>query len=364
MPSRHNWIFASALLLGGLGPSTTAEARTTATAQGTISGVVRHADTEERLSNAIVILQCTCLMGNREATTNPNGLYVFNELPPGRYTVQVLSGQADVSKMVSLRGGTRTRVDFSLNPKNEFRRSVKVLPRSRSAQRARTSHKQRLSKHRQTRLEARAVSPSAGPVADAPRGHPMALEPSDATSPLPKDFARRVVYSGTMRLSVFELESTKEKVETLVRDAGGYVQVLETNHMVLRIPVSVFRQTALEIGALGRIDEQSFEAMDVTESYYDLQTRIEVLRRTQTQLLALLDQARTVAEALEVRAALDEVTLKLESALGRQRVLAAQVEFSALTLTLPTRSRIVDTSSTNDPFPWVDEIGVEGTAWR
>jgi hypothetical protein len=40
------------------------------------------------------------------------------------------------------------------------------------------------------------------------------------------------------------------------------------------------------------------------------------------------------------------------------------LQFSALSLGLQERIPRTDAPSTNDPFPWVDEIGVEGTAWR
>jgi hypothetical protein len=69
---------------------------------GIISGVVTHRRTKERIPNALVILQCACLSGARETQTNVNGLYAFRNLPPGTYTVQVLTGQADVSKVVTL----------------------------------------------------------------------------------------------------------------------------------------------------------------------------------------------------------------------------------------------------------------------
>ncbi|MEM9459885.1 MAG: hypothetical protein AAGF11_37260, partial [Myxococcota bacterium] len=50
---------------------TTAEAAS----NGTISGVITNKKTKERLAEALVILQCSCLQGTRETQTNSNGLY-------------------------------------------------------------------------------------------------------------------------------------------------------------------------------------------------------------------------------------------------------------------------------------------------
>ena len=52
----------------------------------------------------------------------------------------------------------------------------------------------------------------------------------------------------------------------------------------------------------------------LTAEYVDLESRIKVLRETQTQLLDLLGKAKTVEEALHVRKALDQVTMELEGA--------------------------------------------------
>ncbi len=94
--------------------------------EGAISGVVTNTKTKEKLKGALVILQCTCLQGTRETQTNESGLYAFRDLPPGTYTIQVLVGQADVSKVTTLPRGAKFRANFSLDPANEFRRVVRV----------------------------------------------------------------------------------------------------------------------------------------------------------------------------------------------------------------------------------------------
>lgn len=70
--------------------------------QGVIAGRVVHEATDEPLPGALVILQCSCLRGARETQTNADGFYRFGGLPAGTYTVQVLVGTADVSKVFTL----------------------------------------------------------------------------------------------------------------------------------------------------------------------------------------------------------------------------------------------------------------------
>ncbi|MCH9680139.1 MAG: TonB-dependent receptor [Deltaproteobacteria bacterium] len=103
-----------------------APTRVHAAGTGTISGVVTNTKTKDRIPNALVIVQCSCLQGSRETQTNQDGLYAFRDLPPGMYTVQVLVGQADVSKVASLPGGAKFRANFMLDPSNEFKRVIRV----------------------------------------------------------------------------------------------------------------------------------------------------------------------------------------------------------------------------------------------
>lgn len=85
-----------------------------------VAGIVRDQDSERSIAGALVILQCTCLQGARETTTDAAGLYVFRNLPPGKYTVQVLFNDANVNKTFELPPETAMRVHFRIDPDKRF----------------------------------------------------------------------------------------------------------------------------------------------------------------------------------------------------------------------------------------------------
>ncbi len=94
--------------------------------QGTISGVVTDSKTGKRIKDAIVILQCTCIQGEREAMTNAQGLYVFRNLPPGTYRVQVAFGKANVSKITNLPRGAKFTANFKIDPESLQKKVIEV----------------------------------------------------------------------------------------------------------------------------------------------------------------------------------------------------------------------------------------------
>ncbi len=91
-----------------------------------IRGVVTDRGDDEPIADALVVLQCTCLNGERETQTNARGIYRFDDLPPGNYTVQVLFGRANVSKVTQLPRGAQFRANFAIDPQNEFVRVIQV----------------------------------------------------------------------------------------------------------------------------------------------------------------------------------------------------------------------------------------------
>jgi hypothetical protein len=85
-----------------------------------LSGVVRHSETNQILPGALVVLQCSCLTGGREMWTDKHGLYRFQELPAGKYTVEVLIHDARVTKTMDVPAGHRFRANFALDPETRF----------------------------------------------------------------------------------------------------------------------------------------------------------------------------------------------------------------------------------------------------
>jgi len=189
-------------------------------------------------------------------------------------------------------------------------------------------------------------------------------EPAVAEDEDVPDHGRHIIYTATLQVAVFNLEDAMLRAESLPGKYGGYVQNMSTNYFVMRIPAVKLRQAMDEMAGLGTVQNRTLDAQDVTEEFLDIETRIEVLQATQKQMMELLTKARTVEEALKVRQALDQITMELEVLKGRMRRLSSLISFSTLTLNLVERGPHNATPSSNDPFPWVDRLGVEATEWK
>jgi hypothetical protein len=189
-------------------------------------------------------------------------------------------------------------------------------------------------------------------------------EPAIATDDEQPDHGREIIYIAGMQINVYNLENAMTMVEALPETYGGWVHMRTQNQLVLRLPAIHLKPVMALLSKIGVVEARTLQAQDVTAEYVDLESRIKVLRDTQTQLLDLLGKAKTVEEALHVRRALDQVTMELELALGRMRQLSDLIAYSTLTVTLIERGPQDSIPTSNDPFRWVDTLGVEATEWR
>jgi len=182
--------------------------------------------------------------------------------------------------------------------------------------------------------------------------------------PAPESASRKVVYTASLQVSVYELDDAMEFAEALPERYGGWVQSRYENQITLRVPADRLREAMSELAALGMVLGKTLQASDVTAEYTDLESRLIVLTQMEEQLVALLAQAKTVEESLKIRQELERVRIELELARARMRTLSELISFSTLTLYLVQRGPLNPEVGGNDPFPWVDELGVESTEYR
>ena len=207
-----------------------------------------------------------------------------------------------------------------------------------------------------------APSPSASSVAPEPRPEPDGK--SDPAGTNDEGHQRQIIYTATMRVGVFNVEEAVARAELLPEKYGGWVHARRNDYVQMKIPAARLEEVMAAVAKIGRVEDRQLDAQDVTAEFVDLQSRLKVLRRTQKQLLELLEKAKTVEETLKVREALDRVTMELEVAQGRMRQLKNMIAFSTLSVTFAEQAPHVITEGQNDPFPWVDSLGVEATEWN
>lgn len=152
---------------------------------------------------------------------------------------------------------------------------------------------------------------------------------------------RKIIRTGDLRFDVDDLEAARTAIIERVSSAGGYVEGDDRGdwghqHTVtlrVRVPADRFDPFVQGLQGLGRLEQQSISAADVTSEWVDVEARLVAKRAVEKRYLELAGQARNVSEMLEVERELGNVRMEIESMEARMKALRDQVAMSTLTIT-------------------------------
>ena len=154
------------------------------------------------------------------------------------------------------------------------------------------------------------------------------------------------IITGDLYLTVDNTVQSADQITAIVTDAGGRVDSRTdyldaatqspSSYLWVRIPTSALDDTLSSIQALGQVERVSTGRMDVTLQVLDLGERIEVLNNSLERLEALLDQATTTAELIELESAITDRQAERDSLVSQQNYLSDQVQFASISIELRT----------------------------
>lgn len=104
--------------------------------------------------------------------------------------------------------------------------------------------------------------------------------------------------------------------------------------LTLRVPADRLTATLEELRELGKVQEVSLNATDVTMETQDLDARIDALSASVDRLLALLTAATDTDTLIQLETAISERQADLESLTAQRRYYTDQISLSTVTLNL------------------------------
>ncbi|MBN2571894.1 MAG: DUF4349 domain-containing protein [Ignavibacteriales bacterium] len=154
---------------------------------------------------------------------------------------------------------------------------------------------------------------------------------------------KKIIKDGRIGLKVTDLELTKAKVDSLVKQYSAYYSNENMNNsdwessynLTIRIPSSNFESFvhAIQSGN-GEILYKEIDARDVTDQFIDLEIRLENKRAYLKRYQELLKKATNVKEILEVEEKIRRLEEEIESTTGKLKYLSDLVDYSTLNLNI------------------------------
>lgn len=194
-------------------------------------------------------------------------------------------------------------------------------------------------------------SDSAGTAAEAPQGAQGALDKGSgaqeagtagAGAPDLRVDQRAIIYTGSMRVQVADVDAAAREVSAVVTRAGGFIggdqrrsaDADAVAELQLRVPAAKFAAVVEEVAKLGRQQSREINTQDVTEETVDLEARIVTQRARVDSARRLLARANSITDLVSLENELGRREADLASLEAKKRRLADLTALSTITVSL------------------------------
>ncbi|MBQ0906691.1 DUF4349 domain-containing protein [Micromonospora sp. U21] len=153
---------------------------------------------------------------------------------------------------------------------------------------------------------------------------------------------RAIIYTGTMRVQVDDVDAAAREVAAAVTRSGGFIggdqrrsaEADAVAELQLRVPAAKFAGVVEEIAKLGKQESREISTQDVTEETIDLDARITSQRARVDSARRLLARATSITDLVSLENELGRREADLASLEAKKRRLADLTALSTITVSL------------------------------
>lgn len=164
----------------------------------------------------------------------------------------------------------------------------------------------------------------------------------------------KIIYTATLSLETKEFDAASQALAALVSDVGGYFESRSVDQgryrsmdAVVRVPAAEFLSFLDRAGETAHVANRAEYLDDVSEAYYDQESRLATQRTKLERLQELLRQAQDMEDIITIESAISETELEIEFLTGSLRKYDSKINFSTITLSLREVYRL----STDEEVP-------------
>lgn len=152
------------------------------------------------------------------------------------------------------------------------------------------------------------------------------------------DIHKKVIKTGGLSYRVENTKDEYQRLSSLLNQYEAYISSENENkgydrinyNVSIKVPPQHFDALIKAVTESKKLDNRWVNTDDVTNQYYDLQSRIENKRKLEERYQEILKQANKISDILEVERNLNQVRSEIESLQGQFKLLNHQVNYSTL----------------------------------
>lgn len=160
------------------------------------------------------------------------------------------------------------------------------------------------------------------------------------SSTLPENV--KMIYRGYLYLESTTFDTATTGLNELVNQMGGYFETSELNNYspyrsafyVVRVPSAKYNEFCGKVGQLAQLNSQRHTSENVSEAYYDTESRLVTQRTKLKRLQELLAKADKMEDIITLESAIAETELQIERLTGTLRKYDALVDYATVEISL------------------------------
>nr|WP_325294002.1 DUF4349 domain-containing protein [uncultured Oscillibacter sp.] len=179
--------------------------------------------------------------------------------------------------------------------------------------------------------------------ADAAGGSPA--EP-EATTEEPREdrlASAKMVYTASIQAETQDYDACTAALEELVDRLGGYLEYASSDSRgdgsrsasyTVRVPAKEFRGFLKTVGEISHVTSQDQNAENISERYYDTESRLETQKTKMERLQTLLSKAENMEDIIDLENAISETEYQIEQLTGSLRHYDSLVDYATVDIRL------------------------------
>lgn len=155
----------------------------------------------------------------------------------------------------------------------------------------------------------------------------------------------KIIRNASFTVKTTAYDTDLDQLQTLARDMGGRVEYLNTYgdaasgqtrsaSLTLRIPAQRLDEFLSGVEGIGNVTAMTQEMQDVSDSYYDVQTRLDTQRKKLERLQAMFTVAEEVSDLIEIESAIADAQYYIDRYTSQLKSYDGKVEYSTVNATV------------------------------
>ena len=181
------------------------------------------------------------------------------------------------------------------------------------------------------------------PTPDAENGYWDGGESQTLTGGMTAPGDAKMIYRASIEVQTQDYTTSETAITELVKSCGGYFESKSLSNrssgyrygeFTVRVPAKEYERFCAQVGTLCHVTYMSSSAENITEEYYDTDSRLKTAQIKLERLQELLSKADNMADIITIESAISDTEYEIESLSGTLRHYDALVDYATVSLTL------------------------------